>query len=248
MKKGLILLASGLLLAASLQALAAGAQQPVTVKGDEVTYNSKTGETVITGRVTISQAEGTINGDKAVYNMKSGIGEISGNVVANKGELGLTAALLSVTDNGDNMVASGGAVLTKGQDRLSAPTVSYWSQEGRALTSGGRARLDSADGLLQADVIESFTKESRAVATGDVYLKSDSRSLEATADRADYQGATDDKRAQAVLTGNAWATQDGNVLTGNRLIMSLDDRVSDADGNAKLVITPKPATVKKEGE
>ena len=78
MKKGLILLASGLLLAASLQALAAGAQQPVTVKGDEVTYNSKTGETVITGRVTITQAEGTISGDKAVYNMKNGAGEISG--------------------------------------------------------------------------------------------------------------------------------------------------------------------------
>lgn len=248
MKKGLIMLASGLALAVSLQVLAAGSQQPVTVKGDEVTYNSKTGESVVTGRVTITQADGTISGDRAVYNLKNGTGEIRGNVVANRGDLGLTAALLSIANNGDDLVASGGAVLTKGQNRLTAPTVSYWSADGRALTGGGRARLDSVDGVLQADVIESFTKESRAVATGDVYLKSDSRKLEATSDRADYQGATEDKRAETVLVGNARAVQDGNVLTGNRLIISMDDRVSDVDGNAQLVITPKPATVKKEGE
>lgn len=244
MKKGLIVFASGLILAASLQAMAA--QQPVTVKGDEVTYNSKTGETVVTGRATITQAEGTVSGDKAVYNLKTGAGEITGNVVADKGELGLRSAILTILNNGDDMVASGGATLIKGKERLSAPTVSYWKEGGRALTSGGRARMDSADGFLEADVIEAFTQESRAVGTGDIYLKSDSRKLEASADRVDYQGATEDKRSEAVLTGNARAVQDGNVLTGNRLIMSLDDRVSDAEGNAKLVITPKPAT-KKEG-
>lgn len=247
MKKRILAAAAvGLILAGSVQVMAAGTQQPVTVKGDEVTYNSKTGETVITGRVVISQNEETISGDQAVYNLKSGNGEITGNVIADKGELGMRAAVLTIANRGDDMIASGGAVLTKGADRLSAPTVSYWKQDGRALTSGGRARLESADALLEADIIEAFTQESRAVGTGNIYLRSDSRNLEATADRADYQGATEGKRSEAVLSGNARAVQDGNVLTGNRLVMSLDDRVSDADGNAKLVITPKPAAPKEE--
>ena len=245
MKKSAILLVAGLTLAASLQAMAA-TQQPVTVKGDEVTYNSTTGDTVVTGRVTIMQADGTVSGDKAVYNLKTGSGEIAGNVVADKGELGLRTALLTILNGGDNLVASGGAVLTKGQNRLSAPTVSYWKQDGRALTSGGRAQLDSADGSLAAEVIEAFTQESRAVGTGNIYFKSDSRKLEATGDRIDYQGAAEGKQAEAVLTGNARAVQDGNVLTSNRLVMSLDDHTSDADGNAKLVITPKPAEKKED--
>lgn len=247
MKKSAFLLVAGLTMAAALQVLAAGTQQPVTVKGDEVTYNSKTGETVVTGRAVIIQGEGTVTGDKAVYNLKSGVGEVTGNVVADKGDLGLRSPVLKLFNNGDNMVATGGAVLIKGQDRLSAPTVSYWKQEGRALTSEGRARLDSADGFLEADVIEAFTQESRAVGTGNIFLKSDSRKLEATGDRVDYQGAAEGKRSEAILTGNAHAVQDGNVLTGNRLIMSLDDHDNDADGNAKLVITPKP-TEKKEGK
>lgn len=244
MKKRFIVLAAVLLVAGSLQAFAA--QDPVTVKGDVVTYDSKTGEAVVTGRAVISRPDATVSGDKAVYNMKNGDGEISGNVVAKRGEVGLTAPRLLIKNKGETMLATGNAVLTRGQDRLAAPSISYFSTEERAITSGGRARLDSAEGLLLADVVESFLKDSRAVANGNVYIKSEPRKLEATSDRADYQGATADKRAEVVLVGNARAVQDGNVLTGNQLIMSLDDRTSEAEGNAKLVITPKPAA-KKEG-
>lgn len=244
-KKRFVLLAATLLMAGCLQVLAA--QQPVSVKGDEVTYDSRTGEAVITGNAVISQADGTVSGDKAVYNLKSGDGEISGRVVARRGEVDLTAARLLVRSNGEEMVAMGGTALTRGTDRLQAPTISYFSAQARAVTSDGRARLDSAEGVLQANVLEYFLNESRAVATGNVHIESDRRNLEATAERADYQGAAAGKRAEVVLVGNARAVQDGNVLTGNRLVMSLDDRVSEAEGNAKLVIAPKPE-MKKEGQ
>ena len=116
------------------------------------------------------------------------------------------------------------------------PKIDYYTDKEYAIVPGG-ARLTTTDGVITANQIEAFMKEERAVAEGNVHIVSDTRKLDAVSDHAVYYGKKGD--GKAILTGNARAVQDGNVLTGNVLTIYMDEKAMDSQGRSKLVVTPK---------
>ena len=92
---------------------------------------------------------------------------------------------------------------------------------------------------MTADKIEAFIKENSATGTGSVHIVSQVRKLDATANMATYYGEPQGQ-SKVILSGNARAVQDGNVLVGETLTLRLDDKAMDASGGRnKLVITPQ---------
>ena len=71
-----------------------------------------------------------------------------------------------------------------------------------------------------------------------MHIVSDARKLDAVSDHAVYYGSKE-QQGKTILTGNARAVQDGNVLTGNTLTLYMDNKVIDVQGRSKLVITPQ---------
>ena len=121
----------------------------------------------------------------------------------------------------------------------------YLPERKYARITGG-SRLTSRDAIVTSSMAEAFFQEDRAVADGNVRIISETRRLNAVADHAVYYGING-KNGKADLTGNVRAEQDGSVLTGNHVVLYLDDSALDADGRSKLVITPKPAVPSTKG-
>jgi lipopolysaccharide export system protein LptA len=225
--------------AAAVPALCAGnAAKPVELSADSIEYDSAQGILTAAGNVKMVQDNAVMTGNHAWYNAKTKEGVVSGNVKAVKGDATLVAEEVHSYDN-THLVATGHPVLTKGEDKLIGPQVDYYTDRQYANVSGG-AELTTADGVITAQQIESYFAENKAVAKGNVHINSAPRHLDATADQAVYYGQKG--QGKAVLTGNARAVQDGNVLTGNTLTIYLDNKQLDASGRCKLVVVPKSKT------
>lgn len=214
--------------------------KPVEMTADTIDYDSVKGIVTAQGGVRFTQDNAVMTGTSAEYNTKTKEGLVSGGVTAVKDDTTLTCAEIRLYDN-SHLVATGDAQLAKGDNRLTGPKIDYYSDKDYAIVPES-GHLTMADGFMTADKIEAFLKEDRAVSTGNVHIVSDVRKLDATADGAVYYGAkypAKDEQGKVVLSGNARAVQDGNTLTGNTLIIRLDDKAMDAQGRTKLVINPK---------
>ncbi|SHI87561.1 LptA/OstA family protein [Propionispora hippei] len=213
----------------------AAQQQPVEMDADTIEYNSTSGLMQADGGVRFVQGEAVLTGQSAQYNTKTKEGYVTGGVKAVKDTATLTAP--EVRSYGDNhLVASGGGVvLTKDDSRLDGDLVDYYTDKDYAVVPNGGV-ITMPDGTMKADYLEAFLKENRAVGKGNVHIVSEARKLDATSDQAVYYGGKDGK---AVLTGNARAVQDGNVLTGSTLTITLDDKAMTASGRPRLVVTPQ---------
>lgn len=235
---------SGLAVVAVLSLFGAGArieatqQQPVEMDADTIEYNSTSGLMQAEGGVRFVQGEAVLTGQSAQYNTKTKEGYVTGGVKAVKDTATLTAP--EVRSYGDNhLVASGGdVVLTKDDSRLEGDLVDYYTDKDYAVVPNGGV-VTMPDGTMKADYLEAFLKENRAVGKGNVHIISEARKLDATSDQAVYYGNKDGKDGKAVLTGNARAVQDGNVLTGSTLTITLDDKAMTASGRPRLVVTPQ---------
>jgi lipopolysaccharide export system protein LptA len=102
----------------------------------------------------------------------------------------------------------------------------------------GGARITMPDGYMTCDKLEAFHQEDRAEGHGSVHIVSDKRSLDATSDEATYFGSKTGQ-SKVILTGNAHAVQDGNILTGKTMTIYLDDKSMDAQGQTKLIVKPE---------
>ncbi|HWR28320.1 MAG TPA: hypothetical protein VN631_00675, partial [Negativicutes bacterium] len=149
----------------------------------------------------------------------------------------LTAAEVRSFDDMKRLLATGNALLVNKGGTAAGPRMEYFPDRKYANVTGG-ARLTNKDAVLTSTVAEAFFEEDRATADGNVHIVSDVRKLDAVSDHAIYYGING-KNGKADLIGNVRAVQDGNVLTGNHVIMYLDDSALDADGRSKLVIQPK---------
>ena len=152
----------------------------------------------------------------------------------------LTAAEVRSYDGMKQLVAKGNALLLHKNGTASGSRMEYFPDRQVAKVSGG-ARLTNQDAVLTAQLAEAFFQEDRATADGDVHIVSDARKLDAVSDHAVYYGING-KNGKADLTGNVRVVQDGNVLTGNHVVMYLDDSAMDTQGRSKLVIQPKQTT------
>lgn len=214
----------------------AAPNKPVELEADTIEYDSVSGIMTAQGNVRMVQETAVMTGSNAEYNSKTKEGHVFGNVQAVQGDATLVATDVRSYDN-VHMVATGDPVLTKGDNKLVGPQIDYYSDKQYALVKE-LATLTTPDGVMTANQIESFFAENRAVAKGSVHIVSQTRNMDATSEQAVYYGSKD-QQGKTILTGNARAVQDGNVLTGNMLTLYLDNKVIDVQGRSKLVITPQ---------
>lgn len=220
---------------AMIATIFAAQNKPVELSADTIEYDSVKGVMVAQGNVRMTQDNAVMTGAAAEYNTKTKEAYVYGGVQVVKEDAVLVASEVRSYDN-IHIVAQGSPVLTKGKNRLVGPQIDYYTDKEYALVPSN-GRLTTEDGVLTADKIESFMKEERAVAEGNVHIVSETRKLDAVSDHAVYYGKKGDGRA--VLTGHARAIQDGNVLTGNVLTIYMDEKAMDSQGRSKLVVTPK---------
>jgi lipopolysaccharide export system protein LptA len=214
----------------------AAASKPVELSADTIEYDSVQGIMTAQGSVKLIRDKAVLTGISAKYNVKTKEAVITGGVRVVREDSTLTAN--EVTSYNDNyLVAVGQAVLVKGDSTVAGPKIEHWVDKQYSLVNDG-AKLTMTDGVMIADKLEFFHKDSRAVGTGHVHIVSDTRHLDATAEQATYFGAKTDKHS-VVLSGNARAVQDGNVLTGKTMTIYLDDKAMDAQGRPQLVVKPQ---------
>jgi len=215
---------------------AATNDKPVELAADTIEYDSAQGIMTAQGSVKLTRDKAVLTGASAQYNTKTKEADIFGGVKVVREDTTLTAdEVRSYNDN--YLVATGQAVLVKGDSTVSGPKIEHWIDKQYSLIADG-AHLTMEDGYMTSNKLEVFHSENRAIGTGDVHIVSDKRKLDATANLATYFGS---KAAQkkVVLSGNARAVQDGNVITGKTLTIYLDDKAMDAQGRSKLVVTPQ---------
>ncbi len=237
MKSKIVHIILGLVLSLSVISYSyAASNKPVELAADTIEYDSAKGIMTAQGNVRIVQENAVMTGANAEYNSKTKEARIYGGVRVVQEDATLLAEEVNSYDN-NRIVASGNPILTKGNSRLDGPKIDYYSDKQYAIVNGW-ARLQTEDSTLTANQIESFFGEDRAVAQGDVRIVSDARKLDAVSDYAVYYGSKE-QQGKTILTGNARAVQDGNVLTGNTLTLYMDNKVVDVQGRSKLVITPQ---------
>jgi len=216
--------------------LQAAQNKPVELSADTIEYDSVQGIMTAQGNVYMVQDNAVMTGARVEYNSKTKEGHITGGVKVVKDNATLVAADLRSFNN-THMVATGDPVLTKGDSTLMGPSIDYDSDKQYAIVTGW-AKLTMPEQVMTANQIESFFGEERAVAEGNVHIVSPPRKLDATAEQAVYYGGKGNQ-GKTILSGNARAMQDGNVLTGNTMTLYLDNKVIDVQGRSKLVIIPQ---------
>lgn len=212
--------------------------EPFQIQADTIEYNAKTGKMLASGAggVTLTQGSLTMTGAAADYNLNSQAGIITGNVKAIQDSMTLTAEQVQAREGGQ-LTATGNVLLSRGSDRLYAPKVDYYRDRQVAVVEKD-AKLITADGVITSDSLETFFREKRSEAKGNVLIVSEQRKLQARADNATYYEAQSGQQGKIVLTGNARAVQDGNTVVGQTLTLYMDDKAVDATGRTKVVIAP----------
>lgn len=237
MKQTLVRTVLVLVLSCSMVAqLQAAQNKPVELAAETIEYDTNSGIMTAQGNVRIVQENAVMTGGSAQYNSKTQETHITGGVLVVKGSDTLSAAEVHSYNN-THLVATGNPILSTGDSTLTGPQIDYYSDKQYALVEGW-ANLKTADSVLTANKLETFFAEDRAVAQGNVHITSETRKLEATADHAVYYGSKE-QQGKTILTGNARAVQDGNVLTGSTMTLFLDKKAIDVNGRSKLVITPE---------
>lgn len=218
------------------------------VKADEIEYDMTSGNGTAKGNVVILHDGGKATAAAAEFNSKTMSGKLTGGVVADKDDAHITCATF-VMHNEDFVSAVGEASVTKEDKTLTAEQIDYHSDDEYAETIGSWGQLTSTDGsVLTAAQITYNGKTGLAEATGNVDIVSPPRNLTAKADKAIYDTNNDGK---VELIGNATATQDGNTVSGNRLIMNNAGNAAagqraEAFGNIKIVYVPEKQPVQAE--
>lgn len=218
------------------------------VKADEIEYDMTSGNGTAKGNVVILHDGGKATAAAAEFNSKTMSGKLTGGVVADKDDAHITCATF-VMHNEDFVSAVGEASVTKEEKTLTAEQIDYHSDVEYAETIGSWGQLTSTDGsVLTAAQITYNGKTGLAEATGNVDIVSPPRNLTAKADKAIYDTNNDGK---VELIGNATATQDGNTVSGNRLIMNNAGNAAagqraEAFGNIKIVYVPEKQPAQAE--
>lgn len=220
------------------------------VKADEIEYDMTSGNGTAKGNVVILHDGGKATAAAAEFNSKTMSGKLTGGVVADKDDAHITCATF-VMHNEDFVSAVGEASVTKEDKTLRADQIDYHSDVEYAETIGSWGQLTSTDGsVLTAAQITYNGKTGLAEATGNVDIVSPPRNLTAKADKAIYDTNNDGK---VELIGNATATQDGNTVSGNCLIMNNAGNAAagqraEAFGNIKIVYVPEKQPAQAEAD
>lgn len=228
-------LLAAVLLTFSMAATAWAAPDKFSVQADEMEYDLQTGDGTAKGHVVLTQNDGRATANEAVFNSKTKSGTLIGNVVADRGDAHIVCDKF-IAHNENDMSAVGSAVITKQGKSLSADQVNYFKVREYAETVGSWAKMTDVDGsVLNASRIDYDIKNGVAKAYGGVTVDSPARDLTASADNAVYETKAD---GTIQLLGNAKATQNGNSVAGDKLLLK-NTNVAVADGNVVIHYTPE---------
>ncbi|MBR4904428.1 MAG: LPS export ABC transporter periplasmic protein LptC [Selenomonadaceae bacterium] len=227
----------------SSAALAAQADnEPSEVNADAIEYDMNTGIVSAEGNVLLKHGTTRATGLHAMFNVNTKQAHLIGNVIVVREDMRITCNALA-SDGQGYMSADGNVIATQ----TVAPDAKYPNGDMRTFTSEhidyfpddrkhvmiptGGVIASEVEGTFTADRMEGWLDEEHYIGNGNAHLVSTARNMEAGGDNVDYDGKDAGK---AVLSGNAWAYQNNNVIRGNRLTVYLAD-----DGNLKADNSPK---------
>lgn len=211
--------------------------KPFELAADVIEYDSSSGMMTGTGAVKLTQGNAVLTGSNVQYNTKTKEAYITGGIRLEQDGAVMTAFELRSYDN-NQFIASGDVELVKADSTLTGPQLDYYSDKAYAVVNQN-ARLTMTDGVMTADKIEAYLNDNQVTGIGHVHLVSPTRQLDATSDQAVYYGVKKGEPGHVILSGNARAVQEGNVLTGNKLTIYLEDKAVNAQGRTQLVIQPQ---------
>lgn len=213
------------------------------ISADVLTYNGQTKVVTAQGNVVIHANEGaTMTGASGEYHFKDGSAYLTGGVHYVKGASTMNAETVHV--QGDKTIYGVGGVDLydgEGQRTIRGEQVTYNPDTGYSRVEGS-GYVSAPDGSLTAPLIEGNAKEIRFTATGGVQFESDVHQLSGSGDQAVYTKSPDAEDGKVVLTGNAYAVQNGNAFSGPELIFELADNFVQTKGRSTLIITNTGST------
>ncbi len=201
------------------------AGEPAELNADSVEYDMTSGQAVAVGDVLLKQGNTKVTGAKATYNSKTQEGTVEGSVIAVRDTLRLTCDRI-VTTAQEKIIASGSVRGVDGDKSFAGEQVEYYPQQNKYVKIPGGGTISNADGTFSASYMEGWLDDEHYVGQGSVHVSSPARRMEAGGDHADYRGK---EQGVVVLTGNAWAVQENNMMKSNKLTLYLDP-----EGRAKV--------------
>ncbi len=210
---------------------------PLTISADTLSYDGNSGRADAKGNVVITQQDKTITGATGWYNTKTREAQLEGGVSMIGTDMAMSAQ--TVHSVNDSHFKATGAVHLQRQDRqIFGESVEYNTDTEYGKVTGN-ARLIAEGTTLTGNEVEGWLKEIRAIAQGNVTFTNPERNVSGTGDRATYTQTPNQNDGVVVLSGNAHAVQNGNVLNAPELKISLaDDSAETLGGRSTLVIAP----------
>ena len=241
MKKICAAVATAMLISSAAMA-AEQNEEPSEVNADAIEYDMNTGIVAAEGNVLLKHGLTKATGLHAMFNVNTKEAHLIGNVIVVREDMRITCNKLASNGQG-YMAADGNVIATQnlapnekypdGDLRtFTSEHIDYFPDEGKhfVIPTGGLAE-SRVEGTFTADQMEGWLDAEHYIGRGNAHLVSTARNMEAGGDQVDYDGKDAGK---AVLSGNAWAYQNNNMIRGNRLTVYLAD-----DGNLKADSSPK---------
>lgn len=215
----LFLAALGIGAVTVLAAPAAGTQGPSELIADTLTYDMKNEVMIARGNVVMITADGKATGDYAEYHNRDKSGKVLGRVIADKGDIHMECDEFYV--DGQTHFTAVGNVKGKQLDRTFVGPKAEFFQDRNYVVMEQGGTVTGKDGSLTADFMEGWPEEEHFVGRGNCHIVSPPKSFEGGGDNAEYWGKQEGK---TVLTGNAWALQENNMMRGKVITALLNQK------------------------
>ena len=199
---------------------------PLTISADRLSYDGNSGRADAQGNVVITQQDKTMTGATGWYNTKTREAQLEGGVSM----IGTDIAMSAETVHSIN--------LQRQERQIFGDSVDYKTDTEYGKVTGN-ARLIAEGTTLTGNQVEGWLKEIRAVAQGDVTFTNSERNVSGSGDSATYTQTPNQNDGMVLLSGNAHAVQNGNVLNAPELKIRLADNSAETlGGRSTLVIVP----------
>lgn len=210
--------------------------QAVSVTADRLNYNGKTQVATAEGNVVIVRGQATMSGNTATYNLQTAEADMEGNVAVSQPDMQLNADKVHST-NQNYIIATGNVRAVNGDKKANGDQIEYYLDQDYG-TITGNGYLEAQGSRLWADHIDAWFKDIKAVGTGNVHIESPKDNLTAYAGQAVYTQTPNVNDGVIRLTGDVHATQNGNSLTGNHVLIRLADNSVQTAARSTIVIVP----------
>lgn len=208
----------------------------VSVTADTLVYDGKTQVATATGNVVIVRDQATMTGNTATYNLKTAEADMEGNVAVQQPDMQLNADKIHST-NRNYIVATGSVRGVYSDKKVNGDKVEYYLDKDYGIVTGN-GYLEAQGSQMWADHIDAKFKEVRAVGQGNVHIESPADQLTAYAQQAVYTQTPNVNDGVIHLTGDVHATQKGNSLQGDNVIIRLADNSVQTMTRSTVVILP----------